>query len=185
MNRVTIVKIVLSVLTITLTVGPMLGVVYMYRDNLLGLVLPPETSGAYSLTNNEISNLNLTTFEAMQPIKPIGNPTYNQSTGDFSYPLNFTNPLPQELSLDKLSADIKTSNGQLLGTIGIPDALHVDSGQSAVVDISGNINHAALDAYRAQYGNNAKISVENLNLTVGGISFHLDSIPGLDSIQLG
>jgi len=185
MNKVTIVKIALSALTIALTVGPLLGVVYMYRDNLIGLVLPPETSGAYSLTNNEISNLNLTQLQSLQPIKPLANPTYNQTTGDFSYPLNFTNPLPQALQLDGLSADIKTGNGQLLGTISIPDAIHVESGQSAVIDITGNINQAVLDAYKAQYGSNAKVSVENINITVGGISLHLDDIPGLDSIQLG
>jgi hypothetical protein len=185
MNKVTIVKITLSALTIALTIGPLLGVVYIYRDNLIGLVLPPETSGEYSLTNSEISNLNFTTLQEMQPIKPLSDPTYNQTTGDFSYPLNFTNPLPQELSLDNLSADIKTSNGELLGTIAIPDAIHVNPGESAVIDIAGNINQAALEAYKAQYGSNAKISVENINVNVGGINFHLDEIPGLDSIQLG
>ena len=42
MNKV---KIALTILTIAITVGPLLGVVYIYRDNLVGLVLPPDTPG--------------------------------------------------------------------------------------------------------------------------------------------
>ncbi len=185
MNKSKIIKIALSALTIVLTVGPLLGVVCLYRDNLLGLVLPSQTTGESSVTNSDISNLDFTALESMQPIKPLGEPTYNQSTGDFSYPLNFTNPLPQELSLDNLSADIKAGNGELLGTISIPDAIHVSPGQSAVIDLNGNINQAALDAYKAHFGENAYVSVENLVVTVGGISLHLDEIPGVGSIQLG
>ncbi|MGD6852147.1 MAG: hypothetical protein ACQCN6_08825 [Candidatus Bathyarchaeia archaeon] len=186
MNKSKMVKIALSVLTIVLTVGPLLGVVCLYRDNLLGLVLPSfQNTAENSITNSDISNLDFTALESMEPIKPLGEPTYDQSTGDFSYPLNFTNPLPQELSLDNLSADIKTGNGELLGTISIPDAIHVSPGQSAVIDINGNIDQAALEAYREQYGDSAEISVENLIVTVGGISLHLDEIPGLGSIQLG
>jgi hypothetical protein len=181
MNKV---KIALSVLTILLTIGPFLGVVYVYRDNLIGVVLPPETPGSYSITNSDLSHLNFTTLQSMQPIKPLGSPTYNASTGAFSYALNFTNPLPQDLSLDCFSADIKTSTGQLLGTISIPDAINVSPGQSAVIDIAGNINQQVLNAYKEQYGNYAQITVENLTVGVGGISLHLDEIPGLGNVNL-
>ncbi len=178
------VKVALTILTIVLTIGPFLGVVYVYRDNLVGLVMPPETPGQYSITNNDIANLNFTALENMQPIQPIGDPVFDQSTGVFTYDLNLTNPLPQELSLDNFSADIKTSDGQLLGTITIPDAIHINPGDSAVVDITGNIRMQTLNDYIDQYGDTAEISVGNINVTVGGITLHLDDIPGIGNIQL-
>ncbi len=182
---VKVIKIALTALTIALTIGPLLGVVFMYRDNLVGLVLPPETIGANSITDSGIADLNFTSLASMELVKPLGDPTYNESTGDFSYSLNFTNPLPQGLSLDNLSADIKTSTGELLGTIAIPNNIQVNPGQSAIIDITGSIDKAALEAYKAQYGNDAQVSLENLNVAVGGVSLHLDEIPGLGTIQLG
>ena len=36
------VKIALTVLSILIVIGPLVGVAYVYRDNLLGLVVPPQ-----------------------------------------------------------------------------------------------------------------------------------------------
>jgi len=192
MNKDTIVKLSLIALIIAFTAGPLIGVVFIYRDNLMGLVLPPQIGGGSSLssaesslTNNGTSDLDSTDLASVPPVKPLGNPTYDNSTGVFSYPFSFTNPLPVELSFDSLSADIKTSNGELLGTITIPDAMHIRPGQSAVIAIDGSLDQTALDAYLAQFGSDALVSVENLIVTVGGISLHLDEVPELGAIRIG
>jgi hypothetical protein len=77
-------------------------------------------------------------------------------------------------------------NNATLGTICIPDPIQVNPGDSAVLNITGNINQQVLDQYEAQYGsgNNVNIALENLNVTVGGISLHLDQIPDLGTIQI-
>lgn len=36
------VKIALTILSIAIVIGPLVGVAYVYRDNLLGLVVPPK-----------------------------------------------------------------------------------------------------------------------------------------------
>ncbi len=184
MNKV---KLALTLLTVALIVGPVLGVVLIYRDNLVGLVLPPDNPATSGLTESTLSNLNLTALESSQPIKPISDPTYNQTTGTFAYPVNFTNPLPQAISIDHLSVDVMCAdNNATLGTICIPDPIQVNPGDSAVLNITGNINQQVLDQYEAQYGsgNNVNIALENLNVTVGGISLHLDQIPDLGTIQI-
>jgi len=178
------VKIALTLLTIAITVGPLLGMVYIYRDNLLGLVLPPDTQGMANLTN---SSPNMATLENLNPISSIGNPTYDQNTGKFSYPVNFTNPLPQQISVENLSANIVcTENGAKLGTVTIPNSLTLQPGNSSIIDITGNINQQVLHQYKSQYGNgdNVNVSLENFNVTVGGVTLHLDQISNIGTIQI-
>jgi hypothetical protein len=165
-------KVALSILTIVITIGPLLGVVLVYRDNLIGLVLPPSTPGMSGITN---SDLNISSFENINPIQPIGDPTYNAVTGALDYPFNFTNPLPNDISIDDLSADIFASDGTKLGTISINNPINVAPGESAVVDIKGNMDPQLIQQYQDQLAQ-GNIQIENLNVTVGGITLHIDNL---------
>ncbi|MCL4430281.1 MAG: hypothetical protein M1167_05970, partial [Chloroflexi bacterium] len=51
------VKAALTVLTVAIVVAPLLGVVYIYRDNLLGLVLPPQINDAKNGGLADLSDL--------------------------------------------------------------------------------------------------------------------------------
>ena len=42
------VKIALTMLSILIVIGPLAGVAYVYRDNLLGLVVPPQIKSLVS-----------------------------------------------------------------------------------------------------------------------------------------
>ncbi len=172
MNKV---KIALTVLTILITVGPLLGIVFMYRDNLLGLVMPPSTSGSSSPSASLESLLGNFTSPGFSPIQPIGDPTFNATTGAFDYTFNLTNPLPQSIALDALSADIVSSDGTKLGTISIPDAINIGSGQSAIVDITGQMDPGLLEQYKDQISQ-GNISIDNINITVGGVNLHVGDL---------
>jgi hypothetical protein len=189
MDSAKIVKIALSILTIAISVGPLRGVVYIYRDNLVGLVLPPNTPGMSSLTNSNInlSNLtsivsNLNSLASLNPIQPIGNPTFNETTGAFDYPFNFTNPLPQKISIDQLSADIISNNGTKVGNISIENPINVNPGESAVVNITGGIDPQFLNQYKDQISQG--VSIDNLNVTIGGITLHVGDLSQFGSFQL-
>jgi hypothetical protein len=165
-------KVALTLLTIVITIGPLLGVVYVYRDNLIGMVLPPSTPGMSGITN---SDLNMSALENLNPIQPMGEPTYNQVTGALDYPFNFTNPLPNNVSIDALSADIFASDGTKLGTVAINNPINVAPGESAIVDIIGNMNPQLIQQYQDQLAQ-GNISIKNLNVTVGGITLHIDNL---------
>lgn len=184
MNKV---KLALSLITIAIMIGPLLGMVYTYRDNLVGLVLPPTDQSMMGLTDSNLGSMNLTSLSNFQIVNPIGNPTYDQNTGAFAYPLNFTNPLPQTISIDHFSADIVgQQNGTTLGTVTLPDQVQIGPGDSAVLNVSGNINQQVLAAYENEYstGNNVDIALANLNVTVGGISLYVDRVSNIGSLQL-
>jgi hypothetical protein len=170
MNKV---KIALTILTIAISIGPLLGVVYVYKDNLIGLVLPPSTPGMSGLTN---SDLNLTSLQDMNPIQPIGDgPKYDAVTGDFNYAINFTNPLSDNVAVENLTADVFSSDGTKLGTITINNPINVAPGESAIVDITGAMDPQLVQQYQDQLAQ-GNISIENLNVTVGGIMLHVDNL---------
>jgi hypothetical protein len=169
MNRV---KIALTVLTIAISIGPILGVVIIHRDNLLGLVMPPSTSDSSPSMESLFGKL---TSPGFSPIQPLGNPTFDATTGEFEYPFNLTNPLPESISLDALSADIVSSDGTKLGTISIPSAINIGSGQSAIVDITGQMNPDLLEQYKDQISQ-GNISLDNINITIGGVSLHVSDL---------
>ena len=53
------VKIALTILSIAIVIGPLAGAAYVYRDNLLGLVVPPQVK---SLVSGDSSG-SLTSFK--------------------------------------------------------------------------------------------------------------------------
>lgn len=173
------VKIALTVLSIVIIVGPIAGVVLAYRDNLLGLVVPPEVN---SLVNG---NGNFTESQFKPPM-PVGEPQYNPDTRTFTFPFNFTNPLKNEISIDQLSAEVKSKeNNVTLGTVSINEPIKISPGETAIINVTGGWTQEAINQLKAQYSENSNINValENVNVVVGGVKVHMDEIDA-GSIQL-
>jgi hypothetical protein len=164
MNKV---KLALTVVTILITVGPLLGVVYVYRDNLMGIVMPPELTNMLT-PDQESGQMN------MQVFAPTDNPTYDETTGHFDYPFNFTNPTSTAFSVDALSADIYAQNGEKLGTISLAQSVSIGPGETVPVDITGTLNPNLVNQYQSSGFND--ISIQNLDVTVGGVTLHIDSL---------
>jgi hypothetical protein len=180
-------KIALTLLSIAIVVGPIAGVVLVYKDNLPGLVLPPQIQG---LVERDNSSPTVTQPSEILPQfqmpQPVGEPKYNSQTGEFVYPFNFTNPLDTKISFDQLSADVSLGNGQTLGTISLDQPINIDPGASEVINATGIMSQDSINQLVAQYGNNNldNIVLNNVNVTVGGVNVfipHIDagSIPGL------
>ncbi len=164
------VKIALTVLSIVIIVGPIAGVVFAYRDNLLGLVVPPQV--------NSLVNGNFTESQ-FQPPALASEPQYNPDTGALSLSFNFTNPLTNEISIDQLSAEIKCKdNNALLGNISIDQPIKISPGENAIINATGSLSQDAINQLKAQYSGSSNINValENVNVVVGGIKVHLDEL---------
>ena len=185
MNKV---KLALTLLTIAIIVGPFAYVAIAYRNNLIGLVLPPQFSTlGQSLSQNSGENplssssspINLTGSNFQVP-QVVGTPQYNPVTGDFNVAINATNPLPNEISVDHLSVQIQSKDGSgLEGNISIPQAINIQPGESAIINVEGVIPQQLYNQINGQ--NNGKIDInnivlKNLDVTVGGIKVHMDQI---------
>ena len=186
MNKV---KVALTLFTIAIIVGPFAYVVIAYRDNLAGLVIPPQFSDlgqslgqglGQSAGENPSSSLLNITGENVQIPQLVGDPQYDPKTGDFSMAVNATNPLTSAISVDQLSVQIQSKeDNRLVGNISIPQPINIQPGDSAVINVNGVIPQELYDQISSQ--NNGKIDLnnivlKNLDVTVGGIQLHFDQI---------
>ena len=186
MDKVKIVKISLTILSIVIVVVPLVAEVYAYRDDLFGLVLPPQIrdlmNGGNSKGNSSQSSQLVQSLANFQMPQPVGEPQYDPATGAFTYPFNFTNPLNSEISLNQFSAEVVGPNNTPLGNVSIAP-IDVGPGQNAVVTVTGNLSQEAINQLEAQYqSGNLDISLKNVNVNVAGISVHIDQISDIGQI---
>jgi hypothetical protein len=192
------VKIALTLLTIAITVGPLVYVVFIYRDNLIGLVLPPQFANlgqnlGQNMSNgnssgNPLSSLNITGSNFQMP-KLVSNPQYNPDTGEFSLSVNVTNPLTNELSIDQLSVQIQSKdNNALVGNISIPQPINIQPGESSIINVTGIMPQDMFNQISGQNTGNIDVNniiLKNLDVDVGGVKIHIDEIDPSSIQSLG
>ncbi|MGD0996293.1 MAG: hypothetical protein ABR909_12315 [Candidatus Bathyarchaeia archaeon] len=177
------VKIALTILSILIVIGPLAGITYAYRDNLLGLVVPPQIKSLVSGGNSTGSQ----SQPQFQTPQIVGQPQYNAQTGAFALSFNFTNPLTNGISIDNLSAEITSADYSVsLGNISLSQPINIASGETSIINISGILNQNAISQLEAQNPgvNSINISLENLNVEVAGITVHMDQVNDVGQLQL-
>ncbi|MCL5949694.1 MAG: hypothetical protein M1490_04375 [Candidatus Bathyarchaeota archaeon] len=166
------IHLALTLLSIAIIVVPIVGVVYAYRDNILGLVLPPElkslASGNYSASR-------------FQPPIPAGQPTYDPATNTFTFSFKFTNPLQNTISVDNISADvICKDHGVFLGNVSINQPMTIAPDETVTINALGGWTQAALDHFKTFHSgpedDDVNVSFENLNINVAGVQVHMDEL---------
>jgi hypothetical protein len=170
MNKV---KMLLTLLTIAIIVLPIAIEVLLYKDNLLGLIVPPEIAGATTSgsTNNSILNSEFTLPQ------PVGEPQYNPESKTASFTFNFTNPLNTTITVDKLEAGIVShDDGVFLGNVSIREPLTLAPGQTSNITILSAFSNEAIEYFKTQSKgqNSTNIDVTNLNAELAGVKVHVD-----------
>jgi hypothetical protein len=185
------VKIALTLLTIAITVGPLVYVVFIYRDNLVGLVLPPQFANLgqnMSDGNFSLSQLNITGSDFQMP-QLVSDPQYNPDTGEFSLSVNVTNPLTNELSIDQLSVQIQSKdNNALVGNISIPQPINIQPGESSIINVTGIMPQDMFNQISGQNTGNIDVNniiLKNLDVVVGGVKIHFDEFDPSSIQSLG
>ena len=177
------VKIALTILSILIVIGPLAGITYTYRDNLLGLVVPPQIKSLVSGGNSTGSQ----SQPQFQTPQIVGQPQYNAQTGAFALSFNFTNPLTNGISIDNLSAEITSADYSVsLGNISLSQPINIASGETSIINISGILSPQAISQLEAQNPgvNGINISLENLNVEIAGITVHMDQVNDVGQLQL-
>jgi len=180
MNKV---KILLTLLTIAITVTPIVVEVLIYRDNLLGLIIPPEITDLINGDNNSsnsIGNNNVidkllnSQFELP---KPVGDPQYDPETRTLSATFSFTNPLQTPISIDKVSSGIVShDDGFFIGNLTIDEPIRLDPGQTADITITSILSDDAVDYLKDKAEDQDSINIDliDLNVDLAGIQVQLD-----------
>lgn len=189
-------KIFLTLLSVLIIVLPIAFEVVLYRDNLLGLIVPPEminlvngdsrngdggnlpsisdNGGSLISGNSDISSLLSSGFELPQL---VGEPQYNQDTNTLSFTFNFTTPLETSIAVDKLEAGIVSHDGGVfLGNVSLAKPLRLEPGQTIDITVLDALSPEALNYFKTNVigQNSTNVDFVNLNVDVAGITLHVD-----------
>jgi hypothetical protein len=180
------VRLALVLITIAITVGPILGIVLVYRDNLLGLVVPPEIN---QVTNNLENNSQTSTqpgesgggILAEQP--GPSDMQYDQASRTFTVKTKIKNPLPIDATLNSMSGTLVCDeHGFPLGTISLKDPVKMKAGETVTAIITGTYTDDAVNHFTTQHAGQQSIaaSITDTTINVGGM---IVQVP--DRISLG
>ncbi len=178
-------KIFLTLLSVAIIVLPLAFEVLLYRDNLLGLIVPPEIAnmingatnngGGSSLVNSNSNGTNLVNSRFELP-QPVGEPQYNPETKTLSFTFNCTNPLQTPITVNSLEAGVVSNDdGVFLGNVSIDKPLTLEPGQTMNISALDVLSDDAINYFETNCTGQSSINVDlvNLNVNMAGITVQL------------
>jgi hypothetical protein len=180
------VRLFLVLLTIGIVVGPIVGVVYIYRDNLSGLVITPELRRLLVGYSENYILPGLTDA----PIEP---PQYNGSQYDpvsrtLNFSFSFTNPFDVGLMLQSMSSNVScTLHGFHLGEATLVSPVSLGPNETVLIPLSVTLTQDAANHLATEHAEADTISVDltDIRLNVGGIILDLDRTITIPDVPLG
>jgi hypothetical protein len=173
--------IILLLISVGLVVGPVGAVVYTYRDDLTGLVIPDQAKGLLNGDTSFILNDNVQSINGYDGSDPNSildsfvTPTFVDAHVDntqrtFSFRVNVTNPVKYDLTLNELSTDVQSLDGQTLASVNLAHSITLVSGQSTIVEVDGTWTQAG-DSFITQhwYDSSLTIALANISVDVNGV----------------
>jgi hypothetical protein len=179
-------KTLLMLLSVAIVIIPIAVEAYAYRDNLLGLAIPPELMSVMnggspngSNSGSAAGNVNSITqaISSFKMPQMVEEPTYDPQTQTASVTFNVTNPLSTPISITVLQAGVVShDDGTLLGNISIPQALTINPGQTVDVTALAKLSDQAIKLIQNQHPgqNSINVDVTDLTLDVAGVTMHID-----------
>ena len=146
----------------------------------------PERLGLYarsrSLASGAISE------SQFRPV-PAGQPQFDPATGVYTFSFKFTNPLDNEISVDRISADVHCKDhGLALGSVSIKQPMTIQPGETVTIDASGMWTQQALDHFSVYHSgpedDDINVSFRDLNVDLAGIQIQLGELPDAGWVML-
>ncbi len=178
-----ILSVVLVLITVGCIIGPMGGVVLMYRDNLSGLVVTPQIKNIINGNNNiqqdnsNNNNYNNGVNSNNDNSNGFITPTFvsaqiNNEAKTFTVTVNVTNNFNYDLTLNSMTATVESSQDNYqLGTISLNAPVTIIAAQTALVTVTGTWTQDAINYVQNNYEGATSINVNlaNISINVNGI----------------
>lgn len=196
MNKV---RLALVLITVAITVGPILGVVIAYRNNLLGLVVPPEMSqlingpsGQTDNTDDAWSSLfsdNATTLNDFITPPDPDDIQYDPVSRTFTASFQMKDPLPYppKVSLNVLSGNVLCDEHSFhLGTVSLKDPITMRPGETSTVTVVGQWTEEAVSHFQTAHAGeqSVKASLVDTTVNIGGVVVQISEPISLGEIPL-
>jgi hypothetical protein len=169
--------LVLVLVNIGAILGPVAGVAIIYRDNIAGLVIPPEVTQLVNETASAATQIQL---------PQLLNYTYDQNAKTVTVVFNFTNPLSLNVTVNSLAADVVCNeHNVLLGHVGIASPVELKMNVTAYLTVIFAWTSEAQNHFIADHASQSSIgvSLRDIVVDIGGItveaptSYNIGNIP--------
>jgi len=159
-----ILGLILALISIGAVAGPVAGVVLVYKNNPVEMIVPSEIEAliAGSFGADE-------PFELPQYVSSSFDPSTQTLTATFS----FANPFELDLRVNSLSADVECAiHAFNLGHAELVDPVPIDAGDTALIHMVFKWTQAAEDHFLTAHSGATSIDIElvNLGVDVSGIT---------------
>ena len=173
--RMRLISVILFIISVGLIVGPVGAVVYTYREDLSGLVIPSQLKDL--LQGDTSSFLNDANNDGDSFLGGLIEPVFVGSTVDsqtrtFTMTVNITNNFSYDLTLNSLSANVEsTQNNYHLVTISLSEPVTMISGKASTVTVNGQWSQEAEALFLNNYSQEPSIDValDNIIIDLNGI----------------
>jgi hypothetical protein len=169
---------VLILVNIGAILGPVAGVAVIYRDNIAGLVIPPEITQLINETTSASNQIQLPQFVSY---------SYDQYAKTVSVIFNFTNPFNLNLTVNSLSADVKcNAQSVTLGHVGITNPVDLYYGETAYINVVFAWTPEAENHFLTEHVSQTSISIslENIVVDINGITIETPTRYNIGNIPI-
>jgi hypothetical protein len=167
------VKLLLTFVTIAIVVVPLLGVLFAYQDNLVGLFVPPEMAEvADGLMGGEGTD-----GSGLEPPTMVGEPEYDPATRTFSVSFEFKNSFPLDITIKSLTGNIGCEEHRFhLGVAILSEPISIDAGETGTVTVLGTWTDEAITHFKNAHGDEELVDavLTDLVVDISGLQLELD-----------
>jgi hypothetical protein len=167
------IKLILTLITITITVVPIVGVLLIYQDNLVGLFVPPEI--------NEIADKFSGGGDGGgsdgPQVEPVGPPEYDPVSRTIRQSIEFRNTFPIDIRLKSMSGEVQcVEHGFDLGVASLDESVSIPVGETKMVTLLITWTEDAISHFRTEHAGEETVEVVlvNVGVDISGIQIGLD-----------
>jgi hypothetical protein len=173
------IKLILTLITIAITVVPIVGVLLTYQNNLVGLFVPPEINEIA----DKLSGGGGGDGGSDGPqVEPVGPPEYDPVSHTIRQSIAFKNTFPLDITLKSMSGDVQcVEHGFDVGVASIEEPVSIPVGETRTVTLLITWTDDGLAHFgsaQTQGGHAGEETVEvmlvNVSVDISGIQLQLD-----------
>ncbi len=166
------IRLILTLVTIAITVGPIVGVLIMYQNNLVGLFIPPQVADLInSATNPQSNNQNGNTNDLI-PESPQVTSTYDPTTRTFTITFPLNDPIGIDITVNSMTGDLVCGAHKFpLGKAALTKPVTLTTKEPATVTAAGTWTEEAISHFQTEHVGEKTITVDLTNIALDASGF--------------
>jgi len=181
------VRLALILITVAIVVGPPLGILLAYQNNLLGLIVPSEIEQIMNSLDGSPEGDNQTNpIDQINQTGPV-DVQYDPATLTATITFQLQNPAPIDVTLNSLSGTVRCDDHVFpLGTASLKSPVQLTVGKPATVTVIVVLTQQGRDHIQTAHEGQAttKVSLVDSTINAGGMTIRLANPISIGEVPL-